>query len=312
MPESNSESISDASSASISDAPSVPSPDAAPGPIAASGPRRPPGPNGDAGGDPNGEPAANPVPDPPRVDVLGVQVSATTMATAVELIASWIGGGARHYVCVTGVHGVMESQRDPDLRDVHNRSGLTTTDGVPLVWACHHAGVPDAARVYGPDLVLAVAERAASEGWRSYFYGGHAGVGDQVAAALAARYPGFEACGSWSPPFRPLGPAEEAAVARRINESGADIVWVGLSTPKQERWMAAMRDRLDAPVLIGVGAAFDIHAGRLRQAPPWMQRHGLEWAFRVAVEPRRLWRRYAVNNPTFVVRVLRHPPRLVL
>ena len=249
--------------------------------------------------------------DPPRVDVLGVQVSATTMAGAVALIARWIRDGARRYVCVTGVHGVMESQRDPDLRDIHNRSGLTTTDGVPLVWACHHAGVAGAERVYGPDLVLAVAERAAAEGWRSYFYGGHAGVGEEVAAELAARYPGFVACGSWSPPFRPLTDAEEDAVARRINESGADIVWVGLSTPKQERWMAALRDRLDAPVLIGVGAAFDIHAGRLRQAPAWMQRRGLEWAFRVAVEPRRLWRRYAVNNPSFVIRVLRRPPRLV-
>src|SRR4051794_891772 len=166
--------------------------------------------------------------EPPRVDVLGVQVSATTMAGAVALIGRWISEDARHYVCVTGVHGVMESQRDPDLRDIHNRSGLTTTDGVPLVWACRHAGVAGAERVYGPDLVLAVAEQAAAAGWRSYFYGGHPGVGDEVATELAARHPGFVACGSWSPPFRPLTEAEEHAVARRINESRADIVWVGL------------------------------------------------------------------------------------
>jgi N-acetylglucosaminyldiphosphoundecaprenol N-acetyl-beta-D-mannosaminyltransferase len=247
-----------------------------------------------------------------RVDVLGVEVSATTLPDAVATIGGWVAFGTRQYVCVTGVHGVMESVRDPSLRDVHNRSGLTTTDGMPLVWACHRAGAGRAQRVYGPDLLPAVAEESARHGWRNYFYGGAPGVASAVGERLAARVPGFVTCGTYSPPFRPLTAAEEDEVARRINAARPDLVWVGLSTPKQERWMAAMRDRLDAAVLVGVGAAFDIHAGRLRQAPVWVQRRGLEWAFRLAVEPRRLWRRYLRNNPSFALRVLCRPPRLVV
>jgi N-acetylglucosaminyldiphosphoundecaprenol N-acetyl-beta-D-mannosaminyltransferase len=246
----------------------------------------------------------------PRVDVLGVRISAIDMAQAVAEITRWVEDGEQHYVCVTGVHGVMEARRDPELRRIHNASGLTTPDGMPMVWAGHRAGVPQMERVYGPDLMLEVCARAAERGWSSFFYGGAQGVPELLAARLTARFPGFKVAGTWSPPFRPLTPEEDQAVVERINRSGADLVWVGLSTPKQERWMAAHAGRLDAKALLGVGAAFDIHAGLLPQAPAWMQRSGLEWLYRLGREPRRLWRRYLRNNPRFVVEILRRPPVL--
>jgi N-acetylglucosaminyldiphosphoundecaprenol N-acetyl-beta-D-mannosaminyltransferase len=213
----------------------------------------------------------------PRVDVLGVGVSAIDMTVAVDEIAAWIEHDEHHYVCVTGVHGVMESQRDPELMRIHNQSGLTTPDGMPMVWAGRRAGATTMDRVYGPDLMLALAERAAAAGWTSFFYGGKDGVADQLVEKLQARFPEFRSVGTYSPPFRPLTPDEDTAIVDRINASGADLVWVGLSTPKQERWMDAHVGRLDAAALLGVGAAFDIHAGTLAQAPVWMQRRGLEW-----------------------------------
>lgn len=247
----------------------------------------------------------------PRVDVLGVHVSAIDMPTAVAEIAGWIQRREQHYVCVTGVHGVMESQADPDLREIHNRSGLTTPDGMPMVWAGHRAGADWMTRVYGPDLMLEVLALAAEHGWSSYFYGAGPGVADLLASRLSERFPGLKVAGTSSPPFRPLTPDEDAAVVAQINDARPDIVWVGLSTPKQERWMASHVGRLDAPVLAGVGAAFDMHAGLLPQAPPWLQRSGLEWAYRLAKEPRRLWRRYLRNNPRFVAAIVRRPPALV-
>jgi N-acetylglucosaminyldiphosphoundecaprenol N-acetyl-beta-D-mannosaminyltransferase len=229
----------------------------------------------------------------------------------VKEIARWVSDAEPHYVCVTGVHGVMESQRDPDLVAIHNGSGLTTPDGMPLVWCCRRAGATWTTRVYGPDLMLDVLALACERGWRSFFYGGREGVPELLAERLGARFPGLVVAGTYSPPFRPLEAAERDDIVERINGSRADLVWVGLSTPKQERWMAEMRPRLRAPVLLGVGAAFDIHAGQLRQAPPWMQQSGLEWAFRLAVEPQRLWRRYLSNNPRFVVELLKRRPSMV-
>jgi N-acetylglucosaminyldiphosphoundecaprenol N-acetyl-beta-D-mannosaminyltransferase len=244
----------------------------------------------------------------PRVDVLGVGISAIDMAQAVAEIVRWVEERERHYVCITGVHGVMEARRDPELRRIHNASGLTTPDGMPMVWAGHRAGVRHMQRVYGPDLMLAVCALAAERGWSSYFYGGGPGVPELLAERLTARFPGLRVAGTWSPPFRPLTAEEDQAIVERINRSGADLVWVGLSTPKQERWMAAHAGRLEAKALLGVGAAFDIHAGLLPQAPLWMQRSGLEWLYRLGREPRRLWRRYLRNNPRFVVEILRRPP----
>ena len=232
-----------------------------------------------------------------RVDVLGVGVSAATQAEAIALIAEWISAREQHYVCVTGVHGVMESQRSTELLRIHEESGLTVPDGVPLVWASHYAGARHVERVYGPDLMLAVCARAAAEGWRVFFYGGKPGVPELLAARLTTCFPALQVVGWHSPPFRVLTVDESEAEASLINDACPDLVWVGLSTPKQERWMAAQVGRLDATVMVGVGAAFDFHAGLLRQAPTWMQQRGLEWLFRLAVEPRRLWRRYLSNNP---------------
>jgi N-acetylglucosaminyldiphosphoundecaprenol N-acetyl-beta-D-mannosaminyltransferase len=247
----------------------------------------------------------------PRVDVLGVGISAIDPSDALDAITRWVTDGEQHYVCVTGVHGVMESQGDPELLRIHNESGLTTPDGMPMVWASRMAGAPNVQRVYGPDLMLSVCERAAQRGWSCYLYGASEEVLERIDANLTERFPGLRIVGTHSPPYRALTEAEDDAVVRAINESGAQIVWVGLSTPKQERWMASHLGRLTAPVLVGVGAAFDMHAGTLRQAPKWMQRSGLEWLFRLASEPRRLWRRYAINIPRFLFAIARTRPQLI-
>jgi N-acetylglucosaminyldiphosphoundecaprenol N-acetyl-beta-D-mannosaminyltransferase len=226
------------------------------------------------------------------------------MADALGRIDSWIETDARQYICVTGVHGVMECQRDLALRVIHNQAGLVTPDGMPLVWLSWLHGYRHVERVYGPDLMLACCAHSVPRGYRHFFYGGGPGVPERLAAHLQARFPGLIVAGSWSPPFGRLTPDQEQATIERISAAAPDIVWVGLSTPKQERWMAEFVGRLPAPVLIGVGAAFDFHAGLKRQAPLWMQRSGFEWLFRLATEPRRLWRRYLTNNPRFVWRLL--------
>jgi N-acetylglucosaminyldiphosphoundecaprenol N-acetyl-beta-D-mannosaminyltransferase len=246
-----------------------------------------------------------------RVDVLGVCVDAIDMQIAVERIARWIATREQHYVCVTGVHGVMEAQDDAELLGIHNRSGMTTPDGMPLVWAAHHAGASRTQRVCGTELLPTVAEHAARAGWRFFFYGGKEGVPELLAKRLTARFPGLQIVGTHSPPFRPPTPREDDDLVAQINAARPDIVWVGLSTPKQERWMAAHVGRVDAPVLIGVGAAFDLHAGLSRRAPRWMQRSGLEWAYRMFTEPR-LVKRYLTRNPRFVWKIVRCRPRLLL
>jgi len=247
---------------------------------------------------------------PRRVNVLGVGVSALNPDRALSTIARWIEAGERHYVCVSGVHGVMESQRDPTLKRIHNAAGLVTPDGMPLVWLLRAAGHGDADRVYGPDLMLGILDASQQHGWKHFFYGASEDTQAGLRREIARRFPRAAVVDGWAPPFRPLTPEEDDAVVARINASGADIVWVGLSTPKQERWMAEHRTRLTASVLIGVGAAFDFHAGRVRQAPRLLQRSGLEWAFRLAMEPRRLWRRYLRNNPAFAMLILAQLMRL--
>lgn len=246
-----------------------------------------------------------------RVDVLGVEVSTVNQDMALDEVTRWIDEQQPHYVCVTGVHGVMECQRDEKLRDIHNASGLTTPDGMPMVWAGHKAGAAWMDRVYGPDLMLNVLERAAERGWTSYLYGGKDGVPELLAEKLTERIPDLKIVGAYSPPFRALTEEEDAQIVQRINDSGADLVWVGLSTPKQEKWMDAHRDRLNAPALFGVGAAFDFHAGLVPQAPEWMQKRGLEWFYRLTKEPKRLWRRYFRNNPAYLWKIRRRPPKLV-
>ena len=250
-------------------------------------------------------PPSSPTASSPRANILGVGVSAINLGQALETITKWIEDGERRYVCVSGVHGLMECQRDATLRRIHNQAGLVTPDGMPLVWLSRLKGFAGVRRVYGPDLMLDCCRVSIERGYRHFLYGGAEGVPELLAQRLRQRFPGLRIVGCLSPPFRPLTPEEDESIVRRINDADPDIVWVGLSTPKQERWMHAHRDRVLAPVLVGVGAAFDFHAGLKRQAPRWMRHSGLEWLFRLGTEPRRLWRRYLVNNPLFLGHLLR-------
>lgn len=241
---------------------------------------------------------------PPRVNVLGVGISVLNLKSAVATLAAALAAGRRGYVCVTGVHGVMESQNEPELRRIHNASLLTTPDGMPMVWAGRLAGHRSMSRVYGPELMEHVLAWSQQSGATHYFFGGNTGVAEELKARLEQRYPGIRIVGTYTPPFRPLNVAESAALVAEVAALKPDFFWVGLSTPKQERFMADYCPRLDAKILLGVGAAFDFHAGRVAQAPRWIQRSGFEWLYRTVREPRRLWRRYATNNPRFVWRFL--------
>jgi N-acetylglucosaminyldiphosphoundecaprenol N-acetyl-beta-D-mannosaminyltransferase len=236
-----------------------------------------------------------------RLDLLGVQVSAINLADAIETVERWIREGGRNYVCVTGVHGLMESRRDERLRDIHNRAGLVTPDGMPLVWLSHLLGKSRTEQVCGRDLMRMLTAVSALRGYRQFYYGGAEGVAEKLKQAVTTGYPGVVVAGVLCPPFRQLTREEDDDVVDTINAARPDIVWVGLSTPKQERWMAGHFGRIDAPVMIGVGAAFDFLAGTKRQPPVWMQRNGLEWLFRLCSEPRRLGRRYAYIVPGFAV-----------
>jgi len=238
---------------------------------------------------------------PPRYNVQGIGVSALTLAGARDLVLAARGRSRLGYVCVCTTHGIGEARRDPALAAILNRSYLTTPDGMPLVWLGRRQG-HDLTRVYGPDLMLAVCDAGRTSGLTHYFYGGQPGVAEQLRVNLTARFPGLQVVGTGTPPFRPLTADELAALQADITAQKPDVIWVGMSTPKQERFMAETWQRLDAGLLIGVGAAFDFHTGRVRQAPRWMQRSGLEWAFRLAMEPRRLWRRYLVFNTLFLLR----------
>ncbi len=240
---------------------------------------------------------------PARVNVLGVGISAINLDSAVAIIGQALEERTRGYVCVTGVHGVTEARSDPAFRAILNDAFLNTPDGMPMVWMGKMRGFRQMGRVYGPDLMLAVCDYTASRGLTHFLYGGAPGVAEELKRRLEQRVPGLRIVGTLTPPFRPLTPVEEADLAGRLKALRPDIFWVGLSTPKQEKFMAQYWQRLEATLFFGVGAAFDFHAGRLRQAPRWMQRSGLEWLFRLGCEPRRLSRRYLKNNPLFLARV---------
>ena len=235
-----------------------------------------------------------------RVNILGIGITPVHMDGTLQTISHYIEENMRAYICVTSVNGVMESQKDSELRTIHNNAGMVTPDGMPLVWLSHLFGYNHVERVYGPDLMLAVCENSTKKGYRHFLYGGKQGVPELLAKQLKILFPDICIVGTYSPPFRPLTEGEDKEIIQKINHANADIVWVGLSTPKQEKWMAAHINKLNAPVLIGVGAAFDFHAGIKKQAPRWMQRSGLEWLFRLLNEPRRLWRRYLIYNPQFL------------
>lgn len=239
------------------------------------------------------------IPQIPRANILGVQVSAINMQMALNEISRWVDRHEQHYVCVTPAHGVMECQRNPELLDIFNHSGLTTPDGMAIVWLLKTKGFSQVSRVYGPDLLQETCKHSIERGYRHFFYGGKPGVAELLIESLTSKYPGLHVAGWKCPPFRELSFQENEEVISEINAAEPDIVWVGISTPKQERWMARNLGKIHAPVMVGVGAAFDFLSGVKPQAPKIIQRSGLEWLFRLATEPRRLWPRYA-EYPKFV------------
>jgi N-acetylglucosaminyldiphosphoundecaprenol N-acetyl-beta-D-mannosaminyltransferase len=240
----------------------------------------------------------------PRVNILGVGISAIDPEFALEQIDTWIAENDKEYVAVCTVNTIMECQKSDTLRTAVNEAGMATPDGMPLVWLAKQDSDRPVERVYGPDLMLAVCERSVQRGYKHFLYGGAEGVPELLAEELEQRFPGIQIAGVYSPPFRNLTAAEEDNIIQMINDADPDIIWVGLSTPKQDLWMAKHRPKLNASVIIAVGAAFDFHTKRVSQAPSWMQRSGLEWFYRFLQEPGRLWYRYLVYNPWFILKII--------
>lgn len=235
---------------------------------------------------------------------LGVRVNAIQILEVNVIVEDWIARrGPAQFIAVTGMHGMTEAQKDSDFKRILNDAGLVVPDGMPLVWLARYHGFPLQRRVYGPELMLSFCQATATKGYRHFFFGGREEVAKDLAEKLERRFPGLKVAGTYTPPFRPLTVAEENEVEKLVAATKPDILWVGLSTPKQEKWMHAHR-HLSVPVMVGVGAAFDLNTGRLKQAPRWMREHGLEWLFRLLAEPRRLWRRYLVQGPKFIFYVL--------
>jgi N-acetylglucosaminyldiphosphoundecaprenol N-acetyl-beta-D-mannosaminyltransferase len=248
--------------------------------------------------------------DVPRRELLGVPIALIDYAGAIEVMDGMIERRERGYVCAAAVHAVMVSRHDAEMRAALLGATLTVPDGRPLVWALNMLGERMSDRVYGPELMARYCRRLADRGGRVSLYGGSSqGALDALVDALEKRHPAIQIVGDHSPPHRPLTPAEDREIAARINADRPDVVWVGIGAPRQEKWMARMRPLLDAPVLVGVGAAFDFLAGLKRQAPRWMQDRGLEWAYRLSQEPLRLLPRYLRYNPAFIAAFTRQYAR---
>lgn len=245
-----------------------------------------------------------------RVNVLGVGISVLNLSSALDVIAAAVRERRKGYICVTGVHGVMEAQDDPRFKEILNGAFLCTPDGMPMVWAGRLAGHAEMRRVYGPDLMLDLCAWSETSGAKHFFYGGAEGVAGLLAQKLKEKFPGLQVVGTYTPPFRALNDAEVQALQAQVAAVQPDIFWVGLSTPKQEKFMAEFLPKLECTLMLGVGAAFDFHSGRVSQAPRWMQRSGLEWFYRLCSEPRRLWRRYFRNNPLFLLKFIGQSLRL--
>jgi N-acetylglucosaminyldiphosphoundecaprenol N-acetyl-beta-D-mannosaminyltransferase len=240
--------------------------------------------------------------EPARAEVLDIPLAIADYETVLDWMQAIVAARARAYMTAAAVNLVMSASENAAVKQAVLGATLVVPDGQPLVWALRLLGHRASTRIYGPDLMALYCTRAAHDETPMYLYGGRdAAALELLASRLRERFRGLRVVGGYAPPFRPLTDDERERVATDINDSGADVVWVGIGQPKQEIWMAAMRDRLAAPLLVGVGAAFDFHAGLVPQAPAWMGAHGLEWAYRLAREPRRLWRRYARYNPRFVL-----------
>jgi N-acetylglucosaminyldiphosphoundecaprenol N-acetyl-beta-D-mannosaminyltransferase len=242
---------------------------------------------------------------PESFDTIGVRVHAVQIRDVVACMEKWISERSRcHSIAATSMHGIVEAQQDSSFKEILNSTDLVVPDGMPLVWLGRRRGYDLPRRVYGPELMLAFLEKTAGQGYRHFFYGGEPGVPERLAESLRHLFPGIQVAGTYSPPFRPLGAKEDQEVVAMISHSAADVLWVGLGTPKQERWMYEHLRSLCVPVLVGVGAAFDIVSGRRIQAPHWMRERGLESFFRLLQEPRRLWRRYLVYGTKFITYIV--------
>ena len=237
-----------------------------------------------------------------RINILGVGLSVLNLQTALTALAEVVRERRKGYICVTGVHGVMEAQDDANFKKILNAAFLCTPDGMPMVWAGKLNGQREMNRVYGPDLMLDVCAWSETSGAKHFFYGGADGVAELLAQKLKLKFPKLEIVGTFTPPFRALNTDEEKKLREQVAATQPDIFWIGLSTPKQEKFMAEFLPKLDTTLMIGVGAAFDFHSGRVKQAPRWMQRSGLEWFYRLCSEPRRLAKRYFKNNPLFALK----------
>jgi N-acetylglucosaminyldiphosphoundecaprenol N-acetyl-beta-D-mannosaminyltransferase len=237
---------------------------------------------------------------PKRANILGVGISAISMADAIHYSDTLLQEGSQGYICVTGVHGITEAQSDEQFRAILNSSFLTTPDGMPTVWLGRWQGHKNMKRVYGPDFMLELCRISVERGYRHFLYGSTPSVTEALAQQLCDRFPGLQIAGLYSPPFRALNAEEERELERRILKAKVDILWCGLSTPKQERFMAKYNGRLAVRLMVGVGAAFDINSGRVKDAPAWMKSAGLQWLYRMLKEPRRLAGRYLKNNPRFL------------
>jgi N-acetylglucosaminyldiphosphoundecaprenol N-acetyl-beta-D-mannosaminyltransferase len=239
-----------------------------------------------------------------KFNILGVEISAINITQAIVIISDWILNKIPNYVCVTPVHALMDYRKNAELLMIANNSGLTTPDGMPIVWILKIAGFKYVDRVYGPDLMNELCRVSLESGYKHFFYGNTDAVLSDLKEKLEEKYPGIQIAGSIAPPFRELTIQENEEICKQISASGADILWVGLGSPKQELWMYHHQGRIDVPVMIGVGAAFDFLSGNKPQAPRWIQRSGLEWFYRFLQEPRRLWKRYLLGYPRFVVLIM--------
>lgn len=246
---------------------------------------------------------------PKTCRIMGVQIAVTDMEQTLALIAENLQTWKGEYICVSNVHTTVTAYEDPDYRQVQNGAVMALPDGGPLSAYSRRCGFPQAQRVTGPDLMKRILEESAEHGWRHYFYGSTEQTLDALRGWIARRYPGAVIAGMYSPPFRPMTPEEDEEIVRKINDTSPDFVWVGLGAPKQERWMAAHRGRVHA-LMLGVGAAFDYEAGNIRRAPEWMQKHSLEWLYRMMQDPRRLIGRYLNTNLKFLWWAMRnHRPQ---
>jgi N-acetylglucosaminyldiphosphoundecaprenol N-acetyl-beta-D-mannosaminyltransferase len=235
-------------------------------------------------------------------EILGLPIAMTDYEQAMDVMDGMVARREKGYVCAVAVHAVMVAQRDEEMKRALLGSTLTVPDGMPLVWAANALGENLPHRVYGPELMRRYSQRCATQGHRVWLYGGRdQGHLVQLALRLRQQNPGIKIVGGYAPPFRPLTQEEEDALVEQVNQAKPDVLWVGIGVPKQEKWMAHIRERLEVPVMCAVGAAFDFHAGRISQAPAWMQDRGLEWTYRIAQEPRRLLPRYLYYNPRFLI-----------